>query len=64
MGWNGRLEHIHITDAGRAAMQRLDQAHLIVDKGIEGDRYFLGTGTFSMTPEPGRQVSLIEAETL
>ncbi len=64
MIWSGRLEHIHITDAGRAAMRRLDQARLIVDKGIEGDRYFLGTGTYSMKPEPGRQVTLIEAETL
>jgi MOSC domain-containing protein YiiM len=64
MGWTGLLEHIHITDAGRAAMQRLDQAKLIVDKGIEGDRYFLGTGTYSMKPEAGRQVTLIEAETL
>jgi MOSC domain-containing protein YiiM len=64
MGWNGRLEHIHITDAGRAAMRRLDEAQLVAGKGIEGDRYFLGTGTYSMKPEPGRQVTLIEAETL
>jgi MOSC domain-containing protein YiiM len=64
MGWNGRLEHIHITDAGRADMRRLDEAQLVAGKGIEGDRYFLGTGTYSMKPEPGRQVTLIEAETL
>jgi MOSC domain-containing protein YiiM len=64
MGWNGRLEHIHITDAARGAMRRLDAARLVAGKGIEGDRYFLGTGTYSMKPEPGRQVTLIEAETL
>ena len=64
MGWTGQLEHIHITDAGRGAMHRLDEALLVAGKGIEGDRYFLGTGTYSMKPEPGRQVTLIEAETL
>ncbi len=64
MGWTGRLEHIHITDTGRGAMRRLDEARLVADKGIEGDRYFLGTGTYSSRPEPGRQVTLIEAETL
>ena len=64
MGWSGRLEHIHITGAARGAMQALDEARLIAGKGIEGDRYLLGTGTYSMKPEPGRQVTLIEAETL
>ncbi len=64
MGWTGQLEHIHITDTGRGAMHRLDEARLVAGKGIEGDRYFLGTGTYSMKPEPGRQVTLIEAETL
>ncbi len=64
MGWTGQLEHIHITDAARGAMRGLDEARLVAGKGIEGDRYFLATGTYSMKPEPGRQVTLIEAETL
>ena len=64
MGWTGRLEHIHITNAGRAAMRQLDEARLVAGKGIEGDRYLLGTGTYSIKPEPGRQVTLIEVETL
>ncbi len=64
MGWTGRLEHIHITAAKRGAMEPLAEARLIAGKGIEGDRYFLGTGTYSSRPEPGRQVTLIEAETL
>ncbi len=64
MGWTGRLEHIHITAKGSGAMTPLAEARLVAGKGIEGDRYFLGTGTYSMKPEPGRQVTLIEAETL
>jgi len=45
-------------------MQPLTEANLIAGQGIEGDRYLLGTGTYSQKPEPGRQVTLIEAETL
>lgn len=37
---------------------------LLACQGIEGDRYRLGTGTYSAKPEPGRQVTLFEAETL
>ena len=64
MGWAGQLEHIHISAERSGAMRPLDEARLVAGKGIEGDRYFLGTGTYSMKPEPGRQVTLIEAETL
>ena len=64
MRWSGTLEHIHITPAARQPMQSLAQARLIAGKGIEGDRYLLGTGTYSEKPEPGRQVTLIEAESL
>ncbi|MFQ5566888.1 MAG: MOSC domain-containing protein [Paracoccaceae bacterium] len=64
MGWTGQLEHIHITAAKRGVMQSLTEARLVAGQGIEGDRYFLGTGTYSIKPEPGRQVTLIEAETL
>ena len=60
----GKLEHIHITPKGREPMVALAEAKLIAGQGIEGDRYLLGAGTYSMKPEPGRQVTLIEAETL
>ncbi len=64
MGWTGRLENIHITGKASGAMRPLDEARLVVGKGIEGDRYFLGTGTYSIKPAPDRQVTLIERETL
>ncbi|WP_193188259.1 MOSC domain-containing protein [Nisaea sediminum] len=64
MNWTGRLDHIHICAEGSADMTELDEAKLIAGKGIEGDRYFLGTGTYSDKPAPDRQVTLIESETL
>ena len=63
-GWTGTLLHIHITPAKSQPMQRLDKARLIAGKGIEGDRYALGTGTYSMKPGEDRQITLIEAEML
>jgi len=64
MTFEGVLEHIHIAARAREPMQALAEARLIAGQGIEGDRYLLGTGTYSMKPEPGRQVTLIETETL
>lgn len=64
MSWKGRLDHIHICAKGADAMTELQEAKLVAGKGIEGDRYFLGTGTYSDKPAPDRQVTLIESETL
>lgn len=63
-GWTGSLLHIHITPAKSQPMQRLDEARLIAGQGIEGDRYALGTGTYSVKPGEDRQITLIEAEML
>lgn len=63
-GWQGQLEHIHITPAKSQPMVALDEARLVAGRGIEGDRYFLGTGTYSIKPGDDRQVTLIEAEML
>ncbi|MBO6560291.1 MAG: MOSC domain-containing protein [Nisaea sp.] len=64
MYWTGRLDHIHICAKGSQDMAELKEANLVAGKGIEGDRYFLGTGTYSDKPAPDRQVTLIESETL
>ena len=63
-GWTGRLLHIHVTPAKSQPMQPLETARLIPGQGIEGDRYALGTGTYSVKPGVDRQVTLIEAEML
>lgn len=61
--WRGRLLHIHIAPAASAGMQELEQANLVAGRGIEGDRYFLGTGTYSPKPD-AREVTLLEIEVL
>jgi len=63
-GWNGTLLSIHVTHARSQPMQALNEARLIAGRGIEGDRYFLGTGTYSIKPGEDRQVTLIEREML
>ena len=63
-GWTGKLLSIHITPAKSQPMQRLDEARLIEGRGIDGDRYALGTGTYSIKPGEDRQVTLIEREML
>jgi len=64
MDWQGRLEHIHITAEGGRTMQPLAEARIFAGRGIEGDRYFLETGTYSMKPGPDRQITLIATEVL
>lgn len=63
MTWEGRLEQIHIAPAASQPMQALREAVLVAGRGIEGDRYMLGTGTYSRHPDI-REATLIEAEAL
>jgi hypothetical protein len=63
MAWRGELLHIHVAPAASYEMERRDAATLIAGRGIEGDRYFLGTGTYSDLPAM-REITLIEIEVL
>jgi MOSC domain-containing protein YiiM len=45
-------------------MVTLDEVRAVEGRGLEGDRYFDGTGTFSQTAGTGRHVTLIELEAL
>ena len=63
MAWSGELLHIHIAAAASVEMEELAEARLIPGRGIEGDRYLLGTGTYSAKPDI-REVTLIEMEVL
>jgi len=59
----GRLHHIHIAPSASYEMEELERAELVAGKGIVGDRYFLGTGTYSPKPDV-REVTLFAAEVL
>jgi MOSC domain-containing protein YiiM len=61
--WRGVLLNIHVAEAASTGMTELPEARLVAGRGIEGDRYFLGTGTYSAKPDV-REVTLIEQEVL
>ena len=62
-GWKGELLHIHIAPKASFEMEELEEATCVAGRGIEGDRYFLGTGTYSARPDV-REITLIELEAL
>ncbi len=62
--WQGTVVSLHITSAEAAPMRSLQEAHAVPGKGLEGDRYFLGTGYFSRHHGPSHEVTLIEVETI
>jgi MOSC domain-containing protein YiiM len=60
----GRVEHIHIAHAAAKPMLPLREAEVVAGQGISGDRYALKLGYYSHNPQPGRHLTLIEAEVL
>lgn len=59
----GQLLHIHIASSASMEMEEVERARLVAGRGIEGDRYYLGTGTYSTKPDI-REITLIEQEAL
>lgn len=57
----GVVESIHIASAGAEPPRSVERARAVAGRGLEGDRYFEGTGTFSDWPGE-RDITLIEAE--
>ena len=60
----GIVVALFTVDRRAAPMKKVEQLYALAGRGIEGDRYFLSTGTYSKSPEPGRQVTLIKSEVL
>lgn len=57
------LAQILIAESSAAAMHSVITARAVPGRGLEGDRYFLGVGTFSPTPpKPDFEITLIERE--
>ncbi len=63
MGWKGKLLSIHIAPEASYEMEALEEAELVAGRGIVGDRYYLGRGTYSPKPDC-REITLIEQEAL
>jgi MOSC domain-containing protein YiiM len=62
--FEGTVVSINITEDGATPMRSVLEAHAVPGRGIEGDRYYLGQGTFSKTEGTGRQITLIEIEAI
>ncbi len=43
-------------------MASVNEVHVVIGKGLEGDRYFNEVGSFSKNPGLGREITLIEME--
>lgn len=62
--WQGQVLSIYIAKAAGAPMQSVLSALAVPGKGLQDDRYYEGTGTYSGRPGSGREVTLIENEAL
>jgi MOSC domain-containing protein YiiM len=62
--WRGEIISIHVAPIGGAPMKSITNARVVAGRGLEGDRYFEGVGTYSNDPGSGREVSLIECEAI
>ena len=58
-----RVTQILIAEAPSSPMTSREEVRAVPGKGLEGDRYFSGGGTFSPTPhQPDFEITLIEQE--
>jgi GrpB-like predicted nucleotidyltransferase (UPF0157 family) len=62
--WKGVVERIFIGPEATQPMTERWEVRAVEGKGLEGDRYAEGRGTFSNKPATGRHVTLVEAEAL
>ena len=62
--WQGRVVSLQIAPAGGAPMIAIQEAHTVPGRGIEGDRYYFGTGHFSKEGKQSYEITLIETEAL
>jgi MOSC domain-containing protein YiiM len=61
---SGRVESIQIAESAGAPMRSVEAAHAVPGRGLEGDRYFSKTGTYSRRDGADREITLVEAEAL
>ena len=58
----GVVVSIHVAPNAEGRMLTVKEAHAMPGRGLEGDRYFNGTGTYSKDGASGRDLTLIELE--
>src|SRR3954470_11157788 len=60
--FEGTVVSINIASTAEASMEQVDEVRAVPGRGLEGDRYFDHKGSF--TPQPERELTLIEAEAI
>jgi MOSC domain-containing protein YiiM len=58
------VEGIYVSEKARRLPVGVASARIVAGQGIEGDRYFLGKGSFSHWRGTGRALTLVEADAL
>jgi MOSC domain-containing protein YiiM len=61
---SGTVQGIFLAPSNGVDLRGVETVRVMVGKGLEGDRYALGTGSFSRWPGTGRSVTLIESEVI
>jgi MOSC domain-containing protein YiiM len=59
---SGAVREIWLTDTAAAPMRRVPSARLLAGRGLEGDRYAVGGGTWARYPDLEKQLTLIDAD--
>ena len=62
--FNGELIGICLAHEAAGAVRSVAEVRVVPGKGLEGDRYFDGKGTWTDHPGDGREVTLIEMEAI
>ncbi len=62
--FEGEVVSIHIAPAAAKPTVSVDEVRAVPGKGLEGDRYFKGEGTYSDRHGPDRELTLIEIEAI
>jgi len=60
----GSVESLFIAASARQTPVSVAEVVAVVERGLQGDRYFYRRGSYSHWPGRGRDVTLIEAEVL
>ena len=60
--FQGEVISIHIAPEEGERVVEVHEVQAVAGKGLEGDRYFLRSGTFARKWDPGNEVTLIESE--
>ena len=62
--WAGQIAFIQIAPKATEKLVSVREAEVVVGKGLEGDRYFKKVGTYSNIRGGGREITLIELESV